>query len=62
VFAPLAEWLGLEDSSPRVMGSIPTNWTRTYVLVDGRWLNKLPRPPGLADTIDRWKNDPVCAE
>jgi hypothetical protein len=32
------------------------------VLVGGRWLNKLLRPPGLVDTIGRWNNGPTHAE
>ncbi len=58
----VADWWGLEGYFLRVMGLIPTQWTSTYVLVDGRWLNKLLRPPGLVDIVDRWKNDPMYAE
>jgi hypothetical protein len=32
-----------------MVGSIPTQWTSTYVLVDDKWLNKLPRPPDLVE-------------
>jgi hypothetical protein len=50
---PPAKWSGLEDYFLRVVGSIPTQWTSTYVLVGGRWLNKLLRSKGLVDTINR---------
>ena len=30
----------LDVSILRAMGSYPTQWTSTYVLVGGRWLNK----------------------
>jgi hypothetical protein len=56
---PPAKWSGLEVSFLRVMSSIPTKWTNMFVLVGGRWLNKLLRPPGLVDTIGRWKNGPT---
>jgi hypothetical protein len=59
---PLAEWLGLEVNFLRVMGPIPTQWTSTYVLLSGRWLNKLLRPPGLVDTVDRWENSTTYAK
>jgi hypothetical protein len=45
---PLAEWSELEVTFLKVVGLIPTQWTSMYVLlVGGRWLNKLQRPPGL---------------
>jgi hypothetical protein len=33
-----------------------------YVLVGGRFLNKLLRPLGLVDIVGRWKNCPTCAD
>jgi hypothetical protein len=53
--------VGLEVPILRVVGSYPTQWTSTYVLVGGRWLNKPLQPPGLVDTIGRWKNGPTYA-
>ncbi len=51
----------LEVPILRVVGSYPTQWTSTYVLVGSGWLNKPLRPPGLVDTISRWKNGPTHA-
>jgi hypothetical protein len=36
-YIPVAEWLGLEVSLLRVMGSHPMQWTSIYALVGGRW-------------------------
>lgn len=51
--SPLAKWSGLGVSFLGVLGSNPIQSSSIYVLVGG-W--RLLPPPGLVDTIGRWKN------